>query len=30
MSKRLFKPGMKVQIGEKSLTLQDDETITIS
>ena len=30
MSKALFKPGMKVQVGQKSYTLRDDEMTTAS
>ena len=30
MSKRLFKPGIKVQVGQKSCALQDDGITTMS
>ena len=30
MSKTLFKPGMKEQVGQKSYILQDDEITTMS
>ena len=30
MSETLFKPGMKVQVGQKSYILQDEEITTMS